>query len=123
MKLRILVLAGLLAGCAAQQQVALMPRGEGHESGAGYFDQIHQQLAVDIEGQRYVGTPITKTASTGFSLFGPQATTSTNEQSALLTGNGGQVRCEFAWNQFKTMANGVCVDSRNVTYDMMIRNP
>lgn len=114
--------AVLLAACAAEQRVSLMPRGEGPQ-GTGYFDQIHQQLVVDLAGGRYIGTPITKTATTGFNIFGPQATTSTNEQNALLIGDAGQVRCEFVWNQWKTMANGVCVDSHNVTYDLLIRNP
>lgn len=80
-------------------------------------------LAVDLDGKRYQGRPISETATSGFSLFGPQQTTTTNRQSALLVGDDGQIRCELAWDNMKTIANGVCVDSRNTTYDLLIRNP
>jgi len=60
--------------------------------------------------------------TTGYSLVGPSSTTTTNQQSALLVGPAGQIRCEFAWGAMKSIANGVCIDHRNVTYDLLIRN-
>lgn len=119
--MRYLALIALLAGCAAQQTVALLPRAGG-PSGTGVFDQMHQVLTVDIEGKRYQGTPISKTATTSYSIFSAGSTTSSNEQSALLIGTAGQVRCDFTWNQFRTMATGSCIDSQNATYDLLIKN-
>lgn len=121
MRVYLLVLL-LLAGCATQQAVTLYPRGPGLR-GAGVFDHVHQVLTVELDGQRYQGTPVTQTATSGYSLFGPQSTTTTNQEAALLLGEAGQVRCEFAWGPMKQTANGTCVDRNNVVYDMQIRNP
>lgn len=111
-----------VAGCAAQQRVDLLPRGGTGVKGTGQFDHIYQRLTVELGGEVYQGTPISETAQTSFSLFSPGATTSTNKQAALLIGPAGQVRCDFAWDQLKTRAIGVCVDSRNITYDLLIEN-
>lgn len=111
----------LLAGCATVQQVDILPRGGGAR-GTGTFDHIHQVLTAEVDGKRYQGRPVQETSTSSFSLFGPQRTTTTNKETALLIGDTGQIRCEFAWDQMKTHANGVCVDSKNVTYDLLIRN-
>lgn len=121
-KTLIAIAATLLAGCATQQVATLLPRGDAPK-GTGSFDHIHQVLTVEIEGQSYRGTPIRKTAQTSTSIFMAGATTRTNEESALLIGPAGQVRCEFAWQEMKTQAVGVCTDHRNRTYDLLIRNP
>lgn len=117
-----LIVIALLAGCATVQRVDLLPRGDAPR-GTGSFDHIHQVLTVEIEGQSYRGTPIRKTAQTSASIFMAGATTRTNEDTALLIGPAGQIRCEFAWQEMKTQATGVCVDHRNRTYDLLIRNP
>jgi hypothetical protein len=111
----------ILCGCAAQQVVTLLPRGGG-QKGSGSFDHIHQVLTVELNGEVYKGRPITKTATTSPSLFTIGTTTTSNEESALLIGPAGQVRCDYAWGVYKAQANGVCVDHRNVTYDLLIQN-
>lgn len=119
--LNALLAAALLAGCATQQSVTLMPRGTGAQ-GTGTFDHIHQVLTVQIDGNSFSGTPVRKTATTSSSMFTIGATTTTNAESALLIGPAGQVRCEFEWGPMMSTANGVCVDRNNVTYDLLIKN-
>lgn len=124
MKRSYLAVLLLLAGCAAQQQVALMPRGEGHPNGSGSIDRVKNVLTVYLGGRVYQGTMhMTTAASSSVGLLGGVRTehSTTNQASALLVGNDGQLRCDFGWNALMTAATGVCVDSRNVTYDMLIR--
>lgn len=111
----------LLAGCATQQAVTLMPRGSG-QPGTGTFDHIHQVLTVDLGGNRYSGTPVTQTARTSASIFTAGSTTTSNTDSVLLIGPAGQVRCDITWGAMKATAIGVCVDRNNVTYDLLIKN-
>jgi hypothetical protein len=117
------VLALLLAGCASQQSITLLPRGTGPQ-GTGVIDRVHNMLTVDLDGRQYQGTmQLQSASSTSFGPFGPRtSSTTSNQASSLLLGAaGGQVRCDFGWNQLMTEATGVCVDYNNVTYDMLIR--
>lgn len=112
----------LLPACAAQQSVTLLPRGQGSQ-GLGVFDHMHQVLTVNLDGKRYQGQPITKTAVTTGNLFYAGTTTTTNSEAALLLSDqGGQIRCDFEWGPMRATANGVCVDSQNVVYDLLIKN-
>lgn len=115
-------IALLLAGCAAQQTVTLLPRGAGGERGTGMLDRMSKEITVSLNGRDYRGPMVVQTAySSGYGLFS-QRTTISSQATALLLGDDGQVRCEFGFDAFMTMATGVCVDSKNVTYDMLIKN-
>lgn len=102
----------LLAGCAATQEVTLLPRG-GAGKGFGELDRMTNQLTVDLNGTTYHGPMIMRSAQTA--SFKPL------EAAALMMGDGGQVRCEITFNALMTEGNGVCVDSRNATYDLLIK--
>lgn len=120
-KTALLVMAAIVSGCATVQTVSLLPRGPG-STGTGTFDQLQQELTVEIDGAVYKGTPITATSYSQRNVFGQATTTTTNQQTALLIGPAGQIRCEFMWGAMKTLANGTCVDRNNVMYDLLIRN-
>lgn len=125
-KRTIVLLSILLAACAAQQQVALMPRAPATERGDGVLDRMTHDMQVTLGGQTYVGKAVLNTGtatSTGY--LGALRTTSTtdNSGSALLVAPGGQIRCDYRWDAMFTMATGVCIDSGNLTYDVLIRNP
>jgi hypothetical protein len=60
--------------------------------------------------------------STTTGLFSGPRTQYSSQASALLLGEAGQMRCDFAWDAMMTMATGVCADSRNNTYDLLIKN-
>lgn len=112
----------LLVGCAAQNDVTLMPRG--HDArGSGTLDRMRNVLTVDLDGKRYSGTMQMQTASsTSYGALGSRTTsTTTNAASALLLGDGGQVRCDFGWDALMTGASGVCVDAQNRAYDMLVK--
>jgi hypothetical protein len=113
----------LLAGCAAQQSITMLPRGENAARGTGVLDRLHNQLTVDLGGRTYQGPMVMQTGLTqSWGPLGPRtATTTTNQASALLLGDGGQVRCDFGFDALMRTATGVCVDSRNQTYDMLVK--
>jgi hypothetical protein len=123
MKKAIVVLALASIGCAAQQQITLLPRGEAKQ-GNGTLDRVNNALTVYVDGRQYQGTMQMHTAtSTGWSPLGRStASTISNQATALLVGNEGHMRCEFGWDAMMTSATGVCVDNRNATYDLMIKN-
>jgi hypothetical protein len=112
-----------MVGCAAQQQITLLPRGEAKQ-GTGTLDRVNNALTVYVDGRQYQGTMQMQTAtSTGWSPFGRHtSSTTTNQASALLVGNEGHMRCEFGWDALMQGATGVCIDNRNATYDMVIKN-
>lgn len=113
----------VIAGCATVQSVTLLPRGEDRTPGRGTLDRMTNVLTVDLKGQRYQGTPMMQTATTSRGLFGAvTSTTTTSQASALLLGAEGQVRCDYGWDALMTRATGVCVDYRNVVYDLLIQN-
>lgn len=97
----------LVAGCSSlQPAVTLLPRGDAPK-GVGVLDKGTYQLnATFADGRRYAGKMIVHP--------GLQA-------SALLLGEDGQLRCDFAWEAFMSSATGVCVDAQNRVYDMMVK--
>jgi hypothetical protein len=110
----------LLAACAASQTITLLPRAANVPQAHGTLDRMTNTLVVDVEGRRYQGKMQMQTATTSRSLFGPSSTTISNQATALLTGDGGHMRCEFGFDYFMTSATGVCVDNRNIVYDMQV---
>lgn len=119
---RIAIVALLLTGCATQQSVTLLPREGSMQRGIGSFDHIHQLVTVDVGGRRYQGRPTQVEARTSAGLFGPSSYTTTNQASALLIGEGGQLRCSWTWGPMKVDAQGECIDSRGAAYDLLIKN-
>lgn len=119
---RIAILAGLvlLAGCASQQAITLMPRGTG-QAGSGTLDRMNNELRVTVGENNYRGTMIMQSAVSTGGIFSPVRTTYSNQASALLLGDIGQLRCDFGFDAMYTQGTGVCVDYRNVTYDMLIK--
>src|SRR5262249_42716467 len=98
----------LLSGCAAiAQPVTLLPRGAGPQ-GTGMLDKSTYELTVTMQdGRRYSGKMIVSP--------GAQA-------SAVLLGQGGgHMRCDLTFAAFMASANGVCTDSTNVVYDLLIK--
>jgi len=64
-----------------------------------------------------------ETSTTTAGLFGPATSTQyTSKASALLLGTAGQIRCDFAFDMLMTQATGMCVDSNQVVYDLLIKN-
>jgi hypothetical protein len=107
MKSFVLAIVLALAGCATQHTVTLYPRGVG-EHGAGSLDRTNNHLAVTVGGKQYNGLMITR--------LGPPH----GQASALLLGDG-QMRCDFQFDAMWQTATGICVDSKNVTYDMLVK--
>jgi len=122
MKLWITIFVVTLAGCAMQQTISLFPRGAGAtQQGTGSLDRLSNELTVSVDGKKYGGRMMMNTA-TSTNIYGYSTSTTTNQATALLLGDGGQIRCEFGWDALMIQATGVCVDSKNVTYDMLIKN-
>jgi hypothetical protein len=118
-----LLIVVLLSACAARQSATLFPRGADRTQGYGELDRITNTLTVQIQGNEYRGPMIMETSTTMAGLWGPAtSTTHTNKASALLLGTAGQIRCDFAFDMLMTQATGVCVDSKEVVYDLLIKN-
>jgi hypothetical protein len=118
-----LALALLLAGCASQQEVSLLPRGDAKPA-TGTLDRLRNEMVVNLDGKAYRGTMQMQTASSStWTPLGMRTTNTTaNQASALLLGDGGgQIRCDFGWDAMMTSATGVCTDNKNQAYDLMIR--
>jgi hypothetical protein len=117
-------LTWLLPACAPQQTVTLMPRGaNAGQHIIGSLDRMKNLMTVKLAGREFSGPVITRTEVSSPGFIGlPTRTTSTGQASALLVGEGGQVRCEFAWDAMMVMATGTCVDSQNQVYDLLIKN-
>jgi hypothetical protein len=124
MRFIVILLSAALAGCASQQTVNLLPRGDA-ERGSGTLDRLTNDLVVTVGDKTYKGKSMLRTATTtSWGFLGPRTSTSYSDQStALLIGEGGQMRCEFTWDAMMIQATGICVDSKNATYDLLIKNP
>lgn len=108
----------LLAGCA--HNLTLMPRGAGPQ-GTGTLDRANNDMTVVLDGKTYRGK-MQMVTGTSVGAFGQVTNQYTNQASALLIGDaGGQVRCDFGFDTLMTSGNGVCVDFRNVTYDLLVK--
>lgn len=115
--MRYLVVLLLLAGCASQHAVTLYPRGAQVAQGTGVLGRLGNDLAIKLDGRQFTGKwqLITSQASG----LGPRLVG--NNCSALLLSDGQQLRCDFTFDQMWTGATGVCVDYRNITYDMLVK--
>lgn len=113
----LVVLLLFLSGCAAQHAVTLYPRGAQVAQGIGVLGRVGNDLVINLDGQKFAGKwqLITSQASG----LGPR--TVGNNCSALLLSDGRQLRCDFTFDQMWTGATGVCVDYRNITYDMLVK--
>lgn len=120
------VLTVLLAGCT--HTITLYPRGGGDPS-YGTLGHASRYMQVTIGGESYAGTValpqtvgvtlVPTTSPGGVSTLSPVTSVghSTNA-SALLTGRNGTLRCAFI---FQSGGNGVCVDSKERAYDLLMR--
>lgn len=118
MKRAVVVVIVALSGCSAQHAVTLYPRGAQVEQGTGVLGRVGNDLAINLEGRKFVGKwQLITSQSSG--LFGPRVTG--NNCSALLLSDNQQLRCDFTFDQMWTGATGVCVDYRNITYDMLVK--
>lgn len=116
----------LLAGCT--HTITLYPRGGG-EQAAGTVNDGSKNMEVVLRGDMYTGSYVlgqTFGFGTGTSFgarpaFGTGLMVgNTNQASALLTGPKGVLRCDFMIVAARG-GNGVCVDSGNTVYDMLIK--
>ena len=81
-------------------------------------------MEVTLRGDTYTGK-YTLGTTTGIAFTGTSATPvvitgSNNNATALLTGPKGVLRCEFRI-VIAVGGNGVCVDSSNTVYDILIK--
>ena len=115
----------ILAGCASQQVVTLLPRSPATERGMGMLDRFNQELTVTVGANTYRGRSVlqTGTSTTSHGLWTRTSAHYSNQSTALLIGDKGQMRCEYGWDSMMINATGVCIDSRNITYDILITNP
>jgi hypothetical protein len=119
--MRYLIVLLLLAGCGTQS-VLLLPRGHAVK-GEGTIQDGHE-MRVQIEGRTYSGKLDWDLGfATSTNPYGYTTThrSSSDRAAALLLGESGQVRCDFTLSLVTKQGNGVCVDSLNRTYDMVIR--
>lgn len=111
-----------LAGCT--HTITLYPRGGG-EQATGTVNDGSKNMEVRLRGDTYTGSYVLG-QSVGVGIVGganpvPVTTvSSTNNATALLIGPNGVLRCEFRIVAARG-GNGVCVDSSNTTYDMLIK--
>ena len=114
----------MLGACASEQQVLLLPRAPATERATGKLDRLRHDMVVVMGGKTYAGKTTLRTAMTTSSGFlGPRTSlTSSDRGTALLIGESGQIRCEFGWDAMMTIATGVCTDSNNLTYDLLIKD-
>lgn len=61
------------------------------------------------DGRRYAGDLVYKA--------GPA-----NDATAILRGDGGQMRCDLSWSDFFANGTGTCTNSQGATYDVNVRN-
>ena len=117
MKKLCLVVLLALGGCA--YNVTLYPRGGG-EQAIGKLDSASFTITVELNGETYSGRYIAG-QSFGFATSGAAFASGigmSNQRSALLKGPHGVIRCDFSVNA--AGGNGLCQDSQNVVYDMLI---
>jgi len=122
--MRSCLVALLLAVAGCTHAIILYPRGGG-EQATGTVNDASKNMEVRLRGDTYTGSYVLgQTVSVG--MVGganpvPVTTVgSTNNATALLTGPEGVLRCEFRIVAARG-GNGVCVDSSNTIYDMLIK--
>lgn len=116
-----LVVVHALSACA--YNLTLYPRGGGDiASGVGHSG--NKTIEVTLRGETYTGRYV-QGQSVGVGLatvggaFGTGTTIgSTNQFSAVLTSGNKTLRCEFMADGGH--GNGVCIDSMNAVYDLVI---
>ena len=115
-----------LGGCA--YDVTLLPRGDAPRA-VGTANTGNKTISVQLDGETYAGDYVRGRVygfgtTQGF-VAGKMVTTTgtmsaaSNQYSALLVGPRGQIRCEFMAES--SGGNGVCVDNRDRTWDMLIK--
>jgi len=108
----------LLAGCT--HAVTLLPRAGG-EKAYGSFNDGSRNMTVTIGGETYTGSYV-RGQTTGLAFGAGGAITPavgvSNQHSALLVGEKGNVRCEWMRSGFG--GNGVCQDRMGVIYDLVV---
>jgi hypothetical protein len=116
----------LLAGCT--HTITLYPRGGG-EQASGSVNDGSRNMEVTLRGETYTGSYVlgqtfglaTGTTYGARPVFGTGVMVgNTNQATALLTGPKGVLRCEFVIVAARG-GNGVCMDSANMVYDMLIK--
>lgn len=115
--MRYLVVLLMVSGCA--YNVALHPRG-GDEVAKGSLNHPAGNMTVTVRGATYTGRYYRGTG-VGVGLAGARPAIGvglTNQFAGVLKSEGGLLRCEFVMRA--TDGDGVCADSQNVTYDMLI---
>jgi hypothetical protein len=120
----LLVLVTLLAGCQTFYDVALYPKGGGPVAQGIADTSSNKKITVSLNGETYSGIYVQgqslgiASVVSGYSSASAYAIGTTNQYSAVLTGPAGAIRCEFTAQRHG--GNGVCLDSTNKTYDMVI---
>lgn len=123
MKYLLIIGLALLGGCSSYN-MTLYPRGGGDlVTGTASADR---QLKVMLRGEEYEGRAV-QAKSSGFGLatkYGSAPTTvvssgSSNQWTALLTSNSKALRCEFMGD--RQGGNGICVDSSEKVYDLLLK--
>ena len=111
-----------LAGCT--HTITLYPRGGGDQA-TGTVNDGSRNMEVRLRGDTYTGSYVLG-QTVGVGIVGganpvPVTTVgSTNNATALLTGPKGVLRCEFRIVAVQG-GNGVCMDSSNTVYDMLLK--
>jgi hypothetical protein len=122
--MRSYLVALLLALTACTHTITLYPRGGG-EQATGTVNDGSKNMEVQLRGDTYAGSYVLgQTFGVGM-VGGANPTTvttvgTTNNATALLVGPKGVLRCEFRIVAAQG-GNGVCVDSSNTMYDMLIK--
>lgn len=122
MRYLFVLLGFLLSSCS--YNLALYPRGGAGEVVRGTGNSMNETMEVTLRGETYRGRYIQGTstgvgfASGGRGLSTMTVVSSSNQFGAVLTSGNKALRCDFMAD---TMGgNGVCVDSTNTTYDLVI---
>ncbi|MBL8339517.1 MAG: hypothetical protein JNM97_22315 [Rhodoferax sp.] len=126
--MRLLPLLSLMLLSACTHTVTLFPRGGG-EQAMGTLNDMSKEIEINLKGDKYTGTYTTGRVSTFGTVqtYGARPTTSnvlmsgsSNQAAALLTGPKGVLRCEFVIEEM-IGGNGVCVDTSEAVYDMLVK--
>jgi hypothetical protein len=134
-----LILAALLAGCASNYSLTLMPR----DSGQQYFGEAvstggdEADVTIAIGERTYKGTWVVSRPppSTGFSVGGAfgsygrgigttvvlDAQAGTDAKALLRAGDGSGLRCDFKGVHGAGGGGGTCQDDAGRVYDVQLR--
>lgn len=120
-----IILFVLLSGCAGTYDLTLFPRGGGAQA-KGVGDAATKTMTVTLNGKTYSGNYVQASSrSAGSMAQGANmpatavGVSSSNQFTALLAGEDGAIRCEFMAS--RSAGNGVCTDSQQRSYDLLIR--